>query len=40
MAWVAVAYSVVGIAVFLYLVRLARARRSLAEELKTYRGRG
>jgi CcmD family protein len=40
MAWVAAAYSVVSIAVLLYLVRLVRARRSLAEELKAYKGRG
>jgi len=40
MAWVATAFSVVWIAVFLYLIRLARAQRALAEELKTYQGRG
>ncbi len=40
MAWVAAAYSVVSIAVLLYLVRLVRARRALAEELKAYKGRG
>ena len=40
MAWVVAAYSVVSITVLLYLVRMARARRALAEEIKTYKGRG
>jgi CcmD family protein len=40
MAWLVAAYSVVTIAVLLYLVRLARARRALAEEIKAYKSRG
>jgi CcmD family protein len=33
MAWVVAAFSVVWIAVFLYLVRLGRAQREMADEI-------
>ena len=40
MAWVAAAYSVVSIAVLLYLARLVREQRALAREIETHRRRG